>query len=350
MLLKQRKSIFVQLGELLKSLGEQPENRLQEGVAARFDLQEIDALIQLEVRYNGWFTEENVRQAMNSLGEAISEESIEEWLSKYDIPEAPTGKSVGLILAGNIPLVGFHDVMSVVLSGNKAKIKLSRDDARLLPAVFGLAYQLEPELKELVEFAFGKLEGYDAIIATGSNNTSRYFEHYFGKGPNIIRKNRTSVAVLTGEETTQEMELLGADIFTYFGLGCRNVTKVMMPADFDINRLFAGLFPFKEIVNHNKYANNYDYHKALWLLNQDELIENGFILVKEDEALVSPVGSLFVQRYASKEEVEAYLDVNKSNIQVVVGKNYFPFGKAQKPKLWDYADGVDTLSFLTSLS
>ncbi|MFT5980833.1 MAG: hypothetical protein ACI898_001606 [Flavobacteriales bacterium] len=146
------------------------------------------------------------------------------------------------------------------------------------------------------------------------------------------------------------MELLGADIFTYFGLGCRNVTKVMMPTDFDINRLFAGLFPYKDIVNHNKYANNYDYHKALWLLNQDALIENGFILVKEDEALVSPVGSLYVQRYASNAELEAYLTKHESGIQVVVGKNYFPFGEAQKPKLWDYADGVDTVSFLTSLS
>lgn len=350
MLLKQRKSIFVQLGEVLKTLGERPEDRSANAVTERFDLQEIDAIIQIEVRHNGWFTEENVRKAMASLGESISEDSLEEWLGKYTLSEKPTGKSVGLILAGNIPLVGFHDVMSVVLSGNKAKVKLSRDDARLLPAVFGLAIELDSGFKDLIEFVFGKLEGYDAIIATGSNNTSRYFDHYFGKGPNIIRKNRTSVAVLTGEETENELEQLGADIFTYFGLGCRNVTKVMMPTDFEINRLFAGLFPYKDIVNHNKYANNYDYHKALWLLNQDDLIENGFILVKEDEALVSPVGSLYVQRYASNEELEAYLSKHESGIQVVVGKNYFPFGEAQKPKLWDYADGVDTVSFLTSLS
>ncbi|MFT4683042.1 MAG: hypothetical protein ACI80P_000839 [Flavobacteriales bacterium] len=350
MLLKQRKSIFVQLGEVLKTLGERPENRAENAITERFDLKEIDAIIQIEVRHNGWFTEENVRKAMASLGASISEESLEEWLGRYALSEKPTGNSVGLILAGNIPLVGFHDVMSVVLSGNKAKVKLSRDDARLLPAVFGLAVQMDSGFKELIEFVLGKLEGYDAIIATGSNNTSRYFDHYFGKGPNIIRKNRTSVAVLTGEETEEELELLGADIFTYFGLGCRNVTKVMMPTDFDINRLFAGLFPYKDIVNHNKYANNYDYHKALWLLNQDALIENGFILVKEDEALVSPVGSLYVQRYASNAELEAYLTKHESGIQVVVGKNYFPFGEAQKPKLWDYADGVDTVSFLTSLS
>ncbi|MFT5981393.1 MAG: hypothetical protein ACI898_002173, partial [Flavobacteriales bacterium] len=256
MLLKQRKSIFVQLGEVLKTLGERPENRAENAITERFDLKEIDAIIQIEVRHNGWFTEENVRKAMASLGASISEESLEEWLGRYALSEKPTGNSVGLILAGNIPLVGFHDVMSVVLSGNKAKVKLSRDDARLLPAVFGLAVQMDSGFKELIEFVLGKLEGYDAIIATGSNNTSRYFDHYFGKGPNIIRKNRTSVAVLTGEETEEELELLGADIFTYFGLGCRNVTKVMMPTDFDINRLFAGLFPYKDIVNHNKYANN----------------------------------------------------------------------------------------------
>ena len=350
MLLKQRKSIFVQLGEVLKILGKHPEDRVENAITERFDLKEIDAIIQIEVRHNGCFTEENVRKAMASLGASISEDSLEEWLGRYALSEKPTGKSVGLILAGNIPLVGFHDVMSVVLSGNKAKVKLSRDDARLLPAVFGLAVQMDSGFKELIEFVLGKLEGYDAIIATGSNNTSRYFEHYFGKGPNIIRKNRTSIAVLTGEETEEDLELLGADIFTYFGLGCRNVTKVMMPADFDINRLFAGLFPYKDIVNHNKYANNYDYHKALWLLNQDDLIENGFILVKEDEALVSPVGSLYVQRYASNAELEAYLTKHESGIQVVVGKNHFPFGEAQKPKLWDYADGVDTVSFLTSLS
>ena len=350
MQLQQRKALFVRIGALLKILSMPSEERAGIEFSNLLNLEEVDGVINLEVSHNGWFTKENIRQSFAAWGEVLVEEKLEKWLNSYSIPESKVPKNVGLILAGNIPMVGFHDILSVILSGNKAKVKLSRDDARLLPTVMGLAIQLEPQLKEYIEFIPGKLTGFDAVIATGSNNTSRYFDLYFGKVPNIIRKNRSSVAVIQGDETKEELELLGKDVFSYFGLGCRNVTNVMMPRDFNLDRVFEGLFPFKDIVNHNKYANNYDYHKALWLLNNESLLENGFILVKEDNALVSPVGSLFIQRYDSPSEVDTYLKENEDDIQVVVGRNYVPFGQAQCPELWDYADEVDTLSFLSELS
>ena len=350
MQLQQRKDLFVRIGALLKTLSKPSEERVGDAFSNQLDLDEMDGVINLEVRHNGWFTKENIRQSFAAWGEVLTAEKLDKWLANYSFAESETPKKVGLILAGNIPMVGFHDVMSVILSGNCAQVKLSRDDARLLPSVMGMALQLEPKLKEYIEFVPGKLSGFDAVIATGSNNTSRYFELYFGKVPNIIRKNRSSVAVVQGNETKEELELLGHDIFSYFGLGCRNVTNVMMPRDFNLDRVFEGLFPFKEIVNHNKYANNYDYHKALWLLNNEQLLENGFILVKEDTALVSPVGSLFIQRYDDLSEVEKYIEEYTNDIQVVVGRNYVPFGQAQCPELWDYADGVDTLAFLSSLA
>lgn len=252
-------------------------------------------------------------------------------------------------MAGNIPMVGFHDLLCVLISGHSAIVKLSSDDKILLPAVIRSLSKYEPKLAAKVSFAQGLLSGFDAVIATGSNNTSRYFEAYFGKYPNIIRKGRNSVAVLEGDETEEEMKLLAKDIFDYYGLGCRNVTKLYIPADFDLDRIFNGLFPFADIVNHNKYANNYDYHKSLWLLNREELLDNGFILLKEDTRIASPIGTLFYERYQDRSSLEELLASQMNQIQCVVGRSFLPFGQSQCPALNDYADGVDTMNFLQSL-
>ncbi len=350
MTLNQRKALFVRLGELFSHLALAPEARVAVPAGLQVQLDAFDALIVRERAHNGWFTEANVRQALGAWAAQLTDSALTAWLAPYDLPAVQAApKRVGIIMAGNIPLVGFHDFLSVVLVGHHALIKLSRDDNRLLPEVLATLVGWDAAFSAYFTLVLHKLEHAEALIATGSNNTARYFEYYFAHIPRIIRKNRTSVAVLDGSETEAELIALGRDIFDYFGLGCRNVTKLFLPADFDLDRVFAGLYPYRDIGNHNKYANNYDYHKALWLLNREQLLENGFILVKEDAALVSPVGSLFIERYTDAATLKNYLLTRADVIQCVVGHGFVPFGGSQFPQLTDYADGVDTVGFLVGL-
>ncbi|MBL7879206.1 MAG: acyl-CoA reductase [Chryseobacterium gambrini] len=297
---------------------------------------------------NPWFTIENQKFALKQWTDLLTEENIADWLKEYQISK--TTKRVGLILAGNIPLVGFHDVISVVLSNHIPVIKLSSKDKYMIPFL----------LKKWNEFSEGnvsfefveRLENFDAVIATGSNNTARYLEYYFKNHLNIIRKNRTSIAVLKGDETEEELKLLAKDIFRYFGLGCRNVTRLFIPQDFVIDRLFESFLDFQEIINHNKYANNYDYNRAVYLLNQDKFWDNNFVMLKEDEKLFSPLSVINFSRYSSLDEVKSFISENEENIQCVVAKDELgldsiKLGEAQNPGLNTYADNVDTMKFLS---
>ena len=256
-------------------------------------------------------------------------------------------------MAGNIPLVGFHDFISVLISGNKVLGKLSSNDKILLPFLTQKLIEIEPEFKEYIQFSDKKLENFDAVIATGSNNTSLYFEHYFGKYPNIIRKNRNSVAVLSGEESPTQLEALSKDIFTYFGLGCRNVSKLYLPKEYDFKPFFNAMYSQKDIIHNDKYMNNYDYNKAVYLMGGVNLLDNEFMLLKEDTGFSSPISVVFYEYYNSLQEVEKYLAKNTEKIQCVVStsniENAIPFGKTQSPELWDYADSIDTLEFLLNL-
>lgn len=297
---------------------------------------------------NPWFTIENQKFALKQWTDLLTEENITDWLKEYQISK--TMKRVGLILAGNIPLVGFHDVISVVLSNHIPVIKLSSKDKYMIPFL----------LKKWNEFSEGnvsfefveKLENFDAVIATGSNNTARYLEYYFKNHLNIIRKNRTSIAVLKGDETEVELKLLAEDIFRYFGLGCRNVTRLFIPQDFVLDRLFESFLDFQEIINHNKYANNYDYNRAVYLLNQDKFWDNNFVMLKEDKKLFSPLSVINFSRYSSLDEVKSFIAENEENIQCVVAKeelglDSIKLGEAQHPGLNTYADNVDTMKFLS---
>ena len=349
MKIEQRIQAFVQLGRFLNQFAEdQPWQGYETGVS-QTDFDEFTKAIEGVHIYNGWFTSQEVRRAIRGIASWLNKETLENWLSKYNVNKNKTPKTVAVIMAGNIPLVGFHDAMSVLLSGNNLLAKFSSDDELLMPLVLKYLTQLEPEFYHRIRIADGRLNGFDAVIATGSDNSSRYFEHYFGKYPHIIRKNRTSVAVLDGSETREELTELGHDIFDFFGLGCRNVSKIFIPEDFDLDRFFGAVFGFKEIIQHKKYANNYDYHKALYLMNQDKLIENGFLLLKEDDQLHSPLGTLFYERYDHPGEVDEKLNALKDQLQCVIGKNFIPFGKAQTPAVDDYADGVDTMKFLSDI-
>lgn len=338
---------FAQLGKLMRDLGEdKPWDGYSSGVT-RSEYETLKEVMARQVAYNGWFTLSNVRKSMLAIGSLLTVENLTTWAKNYSYTE--NGKTVAVIMAGNIPLVGFHDFLSVLISGNHVVAKLSADDKTLLPVLTSHIIQFCPELKERITFTTGRIAHMDAVIATGSDNSLTYFQQYFGKYPHIFRRNRTSIAVLTGEETDNELKGLGEDIFSYFGLGCRNVSHLMIPADFELSRFFEAIFDHSEVVHNNKYGNNYDYNKAVYLLNQHALLDNNFVLLRESSELFSPLAMLHYQRYSSKKEVEAFINQHIDKIQVVVGREYLPIGSAQCPGLNDYADGVDVMKWLEEL-
>ncbi|WP_343486411.1 acyl-CoA reductase [Allomuricauda sp. d1] len=337
---------FVKLGRFLRDFCENRDN--DDG-----HFSNLKKTIHLAQQQNAWFTSENIHFALQQWGDILTEENLKNWLSTYQISKDNGAKTIGIIMAGNIPLVGFHDFLSVLVTGNRALCKLSSNDAVLLPTLAEQLIAFEPSLKSCIAFTENRLENFDAIIATGSNNTSRYFEYYFGKYPNIIRKNRTSVAVLTGNETEEQLKNLGNDIFRYFGLGCRNVSKIFVPHDYDLDPLFNALFEYKSIIEHHKYANNYDYNKAVYLMSDFKILDNGFLILKEDKNLHSPIAALFFEKYDSHNNLRTHLEAEKEQLQCIVGNleisNEIPFGHTQRPGLADYADGVDTVDFLLTL-
>lgn len=350
--LQQRCDALAQLGRVFALLG---EARSWPGHAcglAEAEYLALDRAVREAVLHNGWATEENVRHAFRSWSNALLPAHLDAWVRHYPQLRVPPDPpvTVGLILAGNVPLVGLHDVLCIWLSGHSATVKCSSQEPALIPAILRVLEHWQPDAAQRIAVATDKLGAVDAVIATGSNNTARYFEHYFGHLPRIVRRSRVSVAVLDGSETREELEALGEDVFRYFGLGCRNVSKVYLPQDFDLDRLFTALYAHHDIVQHNKYANNYDYTRAIWLLDGVKFLDNGFLLVRETEALPSAVATLHVERVSGAGQVEEALRTHAEAIQCVVGHGHVPFGQAQYPALWDYADNVDTLAFLFGLS
>lgn len=305
---------------------------------------------------NGWYSEKNVRHRLLLIAGGLKKELLEQWLSGYSFPVSIEPKNVGVILAGNIPLVGFDDFRCVLISGNIFSGKIPKDDKFLLPLVAAILIEIEPRFESQIVFIEDQFRGVDAIIATGSANSSRYFEHYFSRYPHVIRGNRNGVAVLTGTETKQDLALLGEDIFRYFGLGCRSVTKLFVPKDYNFNEFFESIFNWgEEVLNNNKYMNNYDYHKTLYLLSSIPLLDNNFILLKEDKALSSPPGVVFYEYYDSMAALSKKMDADASHIQCVISASNellgaLPFGQSQHTTPSDYADGVDVIKFLVSLS
>lgn len=311
------------------------------------DDERFSAILRRSEIENPWFTLENQKFALSQWADLLTEENLKNWLSCYKV--GAISKKVGLILAGNIPMVGFHDVLSVILSNHIPLIKLSSKDKLLLPFLLEKWNEFSDEnvTYEFVE----RLKDFDAVIATGSNNTARYLEYYFKDALSVIRKNRTSIAVLKGDETPAELEDLAEDIFRYYGLGCRNVTRLFIPEDFKIDLLFESFLNFKNVINHNKYANNYEYNRAIYLLNQERFWDNNFVMLKEDEALFSPLSVLNFTRYKNLDEVKNFIIENEKEIQTVVAKpelglESINLGEAQNPGLDTYADNVDVMHFL----
>lgn len=313
---------------------------------------EMEEKIDSAIHYNGWFNRENIIFSLQQWGKALTSGNLKLWLDGYDLSQS-SGKTVGIVMAGNIPLVGFHDFISVLVSGHKVLVKQSTSDQQLLPVIAAYLMHLDKRYEERIRFTKDKLEDFDAVIATGSNNTARYFEYYFKGKPSIIRKNRNSVAILTGEETKDDLQMLGEDIFRYYGLGCRNVSKLYVPENYDFDSFFKAIYKWNPLINQNKYANNYDYNKAVYLMSEFKLLDNGFLILKEDKNFGSPIASLFYESYSNEKELQKILENNSDNIQCIVkkdsNKNEVSFGKTQKPELWDYADNIDTLEFLSKI-
>ena len=349
MTLETKKSVFVELGKFLAQFS---ENNTLKNSAVLHNETFFDAfvdLIHLSQSHNGWYTPEQVYFSIQSWAEALTDENLTQWLSVYDL-EKNKSKNVALILAGNIPLVGFHDVLSVLITGNNVLVKTSSNDQHLLPFLAKYIIAVESEFASRITFVEGKLENFDAVIATGSNNTARYFEYYFKDKPSIIRKSRNSVAVLSGNETKEQLAALGEDIFRYFGLGCRNVSKLFVPKDYSFVPFFEAIFEYQDVIHYEKYANNYDYNKAVFLMSNFKLLDNGFLTLKEDKSHASPISSVFYENYQTVADLEKRLDAESEQIQCIVSdnliENSIKFGETQKPALWNYADNIDTISFL----
>ncbi len=311
---------------------------------------EFSAAIRQATFENKWFTEENILYSLSQWAEALEKENLHTFLQNYTLPES-TGKkqNLGLILAGNIPLVGLHDIFCALLSGWSISIKSSSKDDILPKAILNL---LAARYSKNLPYEFvDRLTDYDAVIATGSNNTASYFEYYFKHVPHIIRKNRTSVAVISGNESHEELQLLGNDVFTYFGLGCRNVTKLFLPESFLLPNLVSAWEKYKKVVMHSGYANNYEYQRALAVLNKEDYYDGEFVLLIKKDTLHAPPACLYFSVYRDPQEVVDYISENKESIQCISGSADFleykiPFGKCQQPQWNDFADGVDTLKFL----
>lgn len=319
-------------------------------------VEKLQKIMNNEHIYNGWFTEPNLEYALTALQKMLSEKNLTQWLRPYmsSIGKPKNPKKIGVIMPGNIPLVGFHDFLCVILSGNIFIGKLSSDDKHLLPMIADIICHYEPQLKNKIFFTEEKIPGSDAYIATGSDNTSRYFEYYFGKYPNIIRKNRNSVAILDGSETMDELSLLADDIMLYFGMGCRSISKLFVPKNYDFSQFFQSIEKYQHYKNHKKYANNYDYYKAIFLINKESFLDNVFLMLKEETRLSTPIACLNYEVYTDEKMVIRNIEEHKNQIQCIVAKRpvistILPFGKAQQPELWDYADGIDTMNFLTTV-
>jgi hypothetical protein len=362
MLENDKKRHFIELGKFLSQFSEEgnvknPSVLCNDSASLSSNsslvfFDHFENLIQLSQSHNGWYTPENVYFSIQSWAKALTEENLTQWLSAYTFePKDP--KNIGLILAGNIPLVGFHDFLSVLITGNNVLIKTSSNDQFLLPFLAKYLMVIEPEFAQKITFVEGKLENFDGVIATGSNNTARYFEYYFKDKPSIIRKNRNSIAVLNGKETKKQLEALGEDIFRYFGLGCRNVSKIFVPKGYSFTDFFEAIFKYQDIIHYEKYANNYDYNKAVFLMSNFKLLDNGFLTIKEDSSYASPISSVFFEFYDSIEELQLRLQSESGQIQCIVSNKLveksIDFGQTQKPNLWDYADNVDTISFLLTI-
>lgn len=350
---EKRIEAFVKLGQFLSQFSNPTVLKKERIFNNELFFDGFQHQLKLAQENNSWFTKESLQFSCGNWATALSRENIIKWVESEEQLAKNEAQTVAVIMAGNIPLVGFHDFISVLIAGHSVLVKQSSNDKHLLPFLAKYLTLADPIFKGKIYFTEKKLENFDAVIATGSNNTARYFEYYFKDQPSIIRKSRNSVAVLTGNETKEDFENLSDDVFTYFGLGCRSVSKLFVPRDYNFDDFFGGMYAKHTMINNMKYANNYDYNKAVYLMSEFDILENGFLMIKEDESYASPIATIFYEYYDDIDDLKIKLYEDREKIQCIVAKGFLPneiaFGQTQRPELWDYADGVNTLKFLAEL-
>ena len=350
--IQNRITAFVKLGDFLRQFSIERIKKIDSIEHNEIFFDGFLHQIKLAQENNSWFTKENILFALESWSKALTESNLTNFSKDVQLNNN-SAKKVAIIMAGNIPLVGFHDFLSVLISGHSVLVKQSSNDKHLLPFLAKYLEYVEPTFKGKITFTEEKLTDFDAVIATGSDNTARYFEFYFKNKPNIIRKSRNSVAVITGKETEDDFIKLSDDVFQYFGLGCRSVSKLYVPKDYNFDAFFTGMYAKKDMINNAKYANNYDYNKAVYLMSLFDLLENGFLMIKEDESYASPIATIFYEFYDNETDLKIKLHQDKEKIQCIVARDFIEneiaFGQTQHPELTDYADGVNTLDFLSTI-
>ena len=338
MTLAERIESFSDLGRILRDTLEGKKGKYKDP---------LEKLVADQQFRNGWFTPQNVVMALSAIANELTQDKLTEWTGRYPaLREQAESANIGVIMAGNIPLVGFHDFLSVLITGNRVIARTSSKDPDLIVLIGEMLGEINPAFRNKITITTGLLKDFDAVIATGSDNSSRYFQYYFGRSPHIIRKNRNSIGIIEGNETGEELAGLGADVFSYFGLGCRSISKIYVPEGYDVKALAESWSAHCKLVEHNKYANNYDYSKAVFIVNKYDFIDTGFLLCRMEKSLASPVAVLHYEYYKSLEYVYQEIEGMKDKIQCIAGRGNTPFGKAQMPELWDYADGIDTIEFL----
>lgn len=348
MTLKQRQEAFVQLGLFINRHLSNQWNAKEE----RFH-NDLNKLIQIAYTYNGWFTDDNINRSLDGISLMLDAKGLQEFSQTIIEPKQP--KTVAVIMAGNIPAVGFHDLLCVLLSGHNILIKVSSDDPTIIPFLAGMLIYFEKDFAPKINFSEARMNNFEAVIATGSNNSAKHFEYYFGKYPNIIRKNRSSIAILNGKETEAELKELGKDVFYYFGLGCRNVSKLYVPEGYKFDGFFEAMFDFKYVIDNKKYNNNYEYNRAIYLLDLIPFLDNNFLMIKEDNGLHAPTSVLFYENYTNQKQLVDKIQEVQSNLQCIVsnfeinGLKTIAFGQTQKPTVFDFADDVNTLDFLNTI-
>ena len=344
--LNNRITLFVKLGRFFSDY---INNNLES-----LEKNKFDKAINESILHNSFFSKKNILKSLLSWSNVLTKKSIDDFLSNYLIKNKKREKKIAIIMAGNIPLVGFHDFFCVIISGNFAVIKLSSKDSHLFKFILSFLVKENPDFSTKFDVVEKKLQIFDAVIATGNNISANQFELYFKKYPKIIRKNRHSIAILNGNETKKEIELLANDIFYYYGLGCRNVSKIFIPNNYNLDILFKSFVLWNEVINKNSYSNNYNYYRAIYLLNKEVFFDNGFVLLKESEKIGSPVGTIYFEYYKSDNQIKEMIKKNNEKIQCIVSNNNYPktikFGETQMPNLNDFADDIDTFNFLLKLN
>jgi len=350
--IENRINAFVKLGDFLSQFSKEGIQKKEAVLLNELFLDGFKHQIKIAQEHNSWYTKEAILEALSSWSKALTDSNLHTFTKEYK-STSTSSKKVAIVMAGNIPLVGFHDFLTVLVAGHTVLVKQSSNDKHLLPFLAKYLEHIDPYFKDKITFTEDKLADFDAVIATGSNNTARYFEYYFKNKSNIIRKSIKSVAVLTGRESDLELKKLSNDVFNYFGLGCRSVSKLYVPKGYHFDAFFNGMYNQREIINNAKYANNYDYNKAVYLMSEFDLLENGFLMIKEDESYSSPIATVFYEYYEDARLLKNKLEADSDKIQCIVSNgfiaNEIAFGETQQPQLWDYADGINTLDFLAGI-